>query len=48
MIRRRIPLTPNAARRAMPETDPAEARRMVRAWWRVDHPTEGTHTHGKA
>ena len=24
-------------RRAMPETDPAEARRMVWAWWQHDH-----------
>lgn len=28
----------DAARRAMPETEPAEARRMVWAWWQHDHP----------
>ena len=28
----------DAIRRAMPETEPAEARRMVWGWWRVDHP----------
>lgn len=30
----------DAIRRAMPETDPAEARRMVWAWWRHDHPED--------
>ena len=30
----------DAIRRAMPSTDPAEARRMVWAWWKHDHPKE--------
>lgn len=30
----------DTVRRAMPTTDPAEARRMVWEWWRHDHPEE--------
>lgn len=30
----------DAIRRAMPDTDAAEARRMVWAWWKHDHPAQ--------
>lgn len=33
----------DAIRRAMPNTDAAEARRMVWAWWQHDHPEAKAH-----
>ena len=33
----------DAIRRAMPDTDPAQARRMVWAWWLHDHPDAKAH-----
>ena len=30
-------------RRAMPETDPSQARRMVWSWWQHDHPDAKVH-----
>lgn len=33
----------DAIRRAMPNTDATEARRMVWAWWQNDHPEAKAH-----